>query len=292
MAKRKKQHKSRKHRGLKRWKQLGFFGKVWRVIWVSIVSVFAFTIVQVLFCALFNPPITPLMVQRFFEQVKDPDRPIVFERDYVSIDDISPNLINAVAIAEDGGLYMYHHGLVYSRMKKAYINFDKNKSTRFGGSTITQQTAKNCFLPHYRNPVRKVMEAYYAILIEKIWGKKRIMECYLNIIEFGDGIYGCEAASQHYFHHSAKELTTREASLLAVCLPHPLLSNPAHPSRHLSSTASIIRHRMSYYGKIDWDKKREDMNPKYVKMTDEENLWDFIVWLVQYEIEHPNKSKK
>lgn len=287
-AKRKKQ-KSKK--GLKRWKQLNFLGKVWRVAWVGVLALVGFSFVQVLFCALFNPPLTPLMVQRFFQQLNDPDRPVVFERDYVSIDNISPHLVNAVAISEDGGLYMYHRGFAVKRLKEAYIN-SRTERKQFGGSTISQQTAKNCFLPHSRKVWRKVAEAYYTVLIEKIWGKKRIMECYLNVIEFGDGIYGCEAAAQHYFHHSAKNLSQREAALLAVSLPSPLRSNPAHPSRYLSRRASTIQSRMGYYGKIDWDKKREDLNPKYLKMVDEENLWDFFLWVLEYNRDHPAKKQK
>ena len=286
MAKKTRQkHKARKRRGLKRWKQLSFMGKVWRVCWVTLLSLLGFSIFQVLVCAVINPPLTPLMVQRFFEQMSDSERPVVFQRDYVSIDDISPNLINAVAIAEDGGLYMYHHGFAVQRMKKAYTS-SITKRTRAGGSTISQQTAKNCFLPHTHRMWRKAIEAYYTILIEKIWGKKRIMECYLNIIEFGNGIYGCEAASQHYFHHSASKLTRREAALLAACLPSPLRSNPARPSRYLSRRASTLQHRMGFYGTAATlqDGKivmTEGKNPKYKKMVEEENVFDFTVWMLK-----------
>ena len=288
MAKAKKNKKTKRHKGLKRWKQLSFFGKVWRFLWVGVLVLIGFTLFQVLFCSLFNPPITPLMVQRFFQQVSDSERPVTFERNYVSIDDISPNLVNAVAISEDGGLFMYHHGFSYSSLKRAYI---RNRAGKHGagGSTISQQTAKNCFLPHNRSKLRKIAEAYYTVLIETVWGKKRIMECYLNIIEYGDGIYGCEAASQHYFHHSAAELTKREAALLAACLPTPLRSNPARPSGYLSRRASTIQHRMSYYGKIDFEKKREELNPTYLKIYDEENLFTFISWMIEYNKEHPAK---
>ncbi len=286
MAKAKKHNKTRRHKGLKRWKQLNFAGKVWRFLWVGILAVIGFTLFQVLFCSLFNPPLTPLMVQRFFQQVADPERPVVFERHYVSIDNISPNLINAVAISEDGGFFMYHHGFAFNQLKKAYARKRAGKHGR-GGSTISQQTSKNCFLPHVRSVWRKAAEAYYTVLIEAVWGKKRIMECYLNVIEFGDGIYGCEAASQHYFHHPASELTKREAALLAACLPSPLTSNPAHPSRYLSGRASTLQRRMNYYGKIDFDKKREELNPQYLKIADEENLWDFISWMIEYNKTHP-----
>ena len=274
--KRKSSRKSKK--GLKKWKQLNFIGRVWRVIWVGALALWGFSIFQVLFCAVFNPPVTPLMVQRFFQQWKDPDRVVRFERDYVPIERISPNLVNAVVVSEDG-LYMYHRGFAVRSMKSAYIMNKKGKKVR-GGSTISQQTAKNCFLPHTRSMVRKAAEAYYTVLIEAVWGKERIMECYLNVIEFGDGIYGCEAASQHYFGHSAEHLTTREAALLAVCLPTPLRSNPGRPSSYLNRQSSTIQHRMSYYGKVDFDAKREDLNPKYLKMIDDESLWDFVWWMV------------
>ena len=116
-SKKRKKH-SQKSKSLKRWKQLSFGGKVWRFIWVTILAVWGFTIFQVLFCAVFNPPLTPLMVKRFFQQVKDPDRVVRFERDYVPLSRISDNLVNAVVVSEDG-LYMYHHGFDIRQMKMA-----------------------------------------------------------------------------------------------------------------------------------------------------------------------------
>ena len=124
------------------------------------------------------------MAKRFFEQTKDPDRPVRFERDYVPLSQISENLVNAVVVSEDG-LFMYHRGFDVHQMKLAYVESKKGRRER-GGSTISQQTAKNCFLPHKHSMVRKAVEAYYTSLIELVWSKKRIMECYLNIIEFGN----------------------------------------------------------------------------------------------------------
>ena len=280
----------RKSTRRKRWKQLSFPRKVWRVLWVSIFVLWGFTIFQVLFCAVFNPPLTPLMVKRFFQQVKDPERVVRFERDYVPLDEISPNLVNAVVVSEDG-LYMYHHGFDIRQMKMAYVEGKKGRRHR-GGSTISQQTAKNCFLTHKHSMLRKGVEAYYTSLIELVWGKKRIMECYLNIIEFGDGIYGCEAASQHYFGHSASKLSKREAALLAVCLPTPLKSNPRHPSRYLNRQSSIIQGRMNTYGRINLDAKREDLTQHYVEMMEEENLWDFFWWVLTDGESLNKKTKK
>lgn len=273
-----KKRTSASGRRLKAWKTLTFPAKVWRVVWVGFLSVWAFTFLQVLFCAVFNPPLTPLMVQRFFQQLSDPDRPVRFERHYVPLDEISPNLINAVIVSEDG-LFMYHHGFDVKQLKQAYRENKRGRRVR-GGSTISMQTAKNAFLPHRRSYLRKAAEAYYTSLIELVWGKKRIIECYLNIIEFGDGIYGCEAASQHYFGHSASELTKREASLLAVALPSPLRSNPGRPSSYLRSRAATVRGRMARYGRVNLDAKREDLNQRYVKQMDE-GLFDFALWVVE-----------
>ncbi len=266
-----------KTRSLKRWRQLSFGGRIWRLLWVTCLALIGFTLFQVLFCAVFNPPLTPLMVTRFFDQAKDPDRAVRFERDYVPLDKISQNLVNAVVVSEDG-LFMYHHGFDVKQLKMAYVEGKKGRRQR-GGSTISMQTAKNCFLPHKHSMVRKAVEAYYTTLIELVWSKKRIMECYLNVIEFGDGIYGCEAAAQHYFHHSAEHLTRREAALLAACLPSPLKMNPGRPGPYLSRQASVVQGRMSKYGRINLDAKREDLNPKHLKAMDE-NLFDFAWWLL------------
>lgn len=271
-----KKTSKKKKKGRKAWQQLTFPGKVWRVLWVSVLSVWLFTVVQVLFCGVFNPPLTPLMVQRFFQQVSDSERSVRFERDYVSIDEVSPHLVNAVVVAEDG-LFMYHRGFDVKQLKQSYRDNKRGRRVR-GGSTISMQTSKNCFLPHNRTMWRKAAEAYYTTLIELIWGKKRIMECYLNIVEFGDGIYGCEAASQHYFHHPASKLTKAEAAQLAATLPSPLKRNPAHQSPYFKKRSSTIRQRMDTYGKVNLDARRKDLNPKYLKQTDE-SLLDFLLWM-------------
>jgi len=271
--KRKKQSKKKKN--CRRWRQLSFGRKLWRVTWISLLSLWLFTILQVLTGALWNPIVTPLMVQRFFQQVGDDNRPVRFERDYVSIDQISPHLVTAVIAAEDG-LFLYHRGFDVKQLK---ISYKENKAGRRvrGGSTISMQTAKNCFLPHKRTMLRKATEAYYTILIETFWSKERIMECYLNIVEFGDGIYGCEAASHHYFHHSAAKLTRNEAAQLAATLPAPLKRNPAHSTPYFRQRTAAIQSLAAKYGRINLQAKREDLNPKYLKQMDE-SLWDFLVW--------------
>ena len=258
--------------GLKGWRSLGFFGKVWRVVWVALLGVWLFTVLQVLLGWFINPPFTPLMVQRFFQQVGDKERQMNFERDYVPLDSISNNLITAVVYSEDG-LFMYHHGFDVKQLKIAYKENKSGKRFR-GGSTISNQTAKNAFLPHSRTMVRKVFEAYYTVMIEAVWGKRRIMEVYLNIIEFGDGIYGAEAASQHYFGHSAKKLTRAEAAQLAATLPAPLKRNPAHQSKGFKRHVSHIMQRFNW-GAVNIDMPKDERKDKY---KDRETLVEFFFW--------------
>lgn len=271
-------HKPLKHKasvrkkGLKPWRELNFIGRVWRVLWVGVLALWAVTLLQVLLGWFINPPLTPLMVQRWWQQATQPERPVRFERDYVSIDDISPNLITAVVYSEDG-LYMYHRGFDVKQMKAAYRENRSGRRFR-GGSTISQQTAKNAFLPHTRKMWRKAAEAYYTVLIEAVWGKRRIMEVYLNVVEFGDGIYGCEAASQHYFGHSAAKLTRNEAAQLAATLPAPLRNNPAHQSNRFRRRTADIQSRFRW-GAVDIDKRADRSK---LKKENRETLIDFYRW--------------
>lgn len=278
---RKKRHKplkskhSKRGGGLKPWSSLRFFGRVWRVVWITVLGLLLFSVLQVLLGSFINPPLTPLMVQRFFQQVSDDERPVRFERDYVSLDRVSPNLITAVVHSEDG-LFMYHNGFDVKQMKIAYKERHAGKRTR-GASTISQQTAKNVFLPHSRTIGRKAVEAYYTIMIEAVWSKRRIMEVYLNVIEFGDGIYGCEAASQHYFGHSADKLTRNEAAQLAATLPSPLRRNPAHPSPYFKRRAATINQYFKW-GMVDIDEPKSSRKNKY---KNQESLWDFFWWYLK-----------
>lgn len=265
--------KEQKHKGgLKPWGALSFVGKVWRVLWLTVVTLWLVTVLQVLLGWFINPPLTPLMVQRFFQQVGDGERAVRFERDYVPLDSISNNLITAVVYAEDG-LFMYHHGFDVKQLKAAYR---ENKSGhRFrGGSTISNQTAKNAFLPHSRTMARKAFEAYYTVMIEAVWGKRRIMEVYLNIIEFGDGIYGAEAAAQHYFGHSARRLTQTEAAQLAATLPAPLKRNPAHQTPFFRKQTQRIKERFKW-GAVNIDLPMEERRGRY---KDRETLLEFYLW--------------
>lgn len=190
------------------------------------------------------PPVTPPMVFRVFEGLFE-GRFIGISKDWVSYDEISPNFFRAVVSAEDAR-FMSHDGFDWKAIENAkrFNERQKGKKKR-GASTITMQTSKNTFLCHSRNYIRKAFEAYFTVLIEAIWGKKRIIEVYANVIEFGEGLYGVEQASREFFGKSAKDLTRREAALLAAVLPNPRIWSPASPTSYIEARVTFIQGRMS-----------------------------------------------
>lgn len=249
-------------------------GDLWNVLAWVLLLVWLLTVFQVLYCKFFPPIITPLMLRRYLQQRRKGE--IHFEWQVVPINDISPLLVNAVNVAENKGLFLYSRGFLFIALRKAYLHNQTSTLLR-GGSTIVQQTAKNCFLPHSRTLLRKVVEAYYVWLIELFWSKKRIMECYLNIIEFGDGIYGCEAACQHYFHHSAKSLTEHEAAMLAASLPSPRLTNPASHTPNYDRYTQSVLNAMHNHEDIDWNIRYEDMDMQKLEEGNRGLLF-FVKW--------------
>lgn len=195
------------------------------------------------------PPITYLMVQRVVEQKIDGEK-IKLKKDWVSIDEISSFMVRA-AIASEDGRFLEHHGFDLEAMQKAYKFNQKSKRTK-GGSTITQQVAKNIFLWPQRSYFRKAMEAYFTVLIEVFWSKKRIMEVYLNCIEMGDGIYGIEEASKYYFKKPAKDLSKRESAAIAAILPNPIKWSASKPNAYIQKRQYRILKAMRYVGKPKW----------------------------------------
>jgi monofunctional biosynthetic peptidoglycan transglycosylase len=151
--------------------------------------------------------------------------------------------MHAVMTAEDQG-FCLHHGFDWGAIEKAQDFNEEHQRTR-GASTISMQTAKNAFLWPSRSWTRKGVEAYFTVLMELFWPKQRIMEVYLNVAEWGEGVFGAEAAAQHYFGKPAVQLTRRESALLAASLPTPLRSNPARPSGYLRGRATVIQLRMN-----------------------------------------------
>lgn len=201
-------------------------------------------------------PTTPLMVIRSFEQWQD-DKEIVWKHDWVSIDEISNHLELAVVCSEDQN-FLNHNGFDMGAIEKAIENNKKGKRVR-GASTISQQTAKNVFLWPGRSWVRKGLETYVTFLIELIWSKERIMEVYLNSIEMGNGIYGAEAASQHWFKKSAIKLNRNEAAAIAAILPNPRKYRANPPTNYIARRKAWVVRQMGYHGgKLNYDKPSKD----------------------------------
>ena len=200
---------------------------------VVLVLVFGF-IGPVLTVALYRfvpPPITFLYVQRLFEGRG-------YDRRWVPLGDISPSLVRAVIASEDAN-FCRHMGFDMEAIEKAMAANAAGKKLR-GGSTISQQTAKNVFLWPARDWIRKGLETYFTGLIELMWGKPRIMEVYLNSIEWGPGIYGAEAAAKKNFGVSAKQLTPAQAARLAAIVPKPLAWKAAKPGRYVRRQSGKI----------------------------------------------------
>jgi len=164
-------------------------------------------------------------------------------RDWEPIENISPNLVRAVIAAEDAR-FCEHSGFDWQSIRKAWDRIQSGASRLKGGSTISMQTAKNAFLWPARSWTRKGFEAYFTVLIELIWSKRRIMEVYLNVVEFGKGIYGAEAAAQAFFHKPAAELTRHEAALLAAVLPNPRKWSAANPGGYVAGRAATLQARL------------------------------------------------
>lgn len=180
--------------------------------------------------------------------------------DWVAFEEITPKLQLAVVCSEDQN-YLKHFGFDWGAIQKAMKENEQGKHMR-GASTITQQTAKNVFLWPGRSYVRKAFEVWFTLLIEIFWSKERIMEVYLNSIEMGDGVYGAEAASQHWFKKKANKLTKDEAAAIAAILPSPLRykANPA--TNYISKRKEWIKQQMNYWGnKLDYDKYKDDDEP-------------------------------
>lgn len=181
------------------------------------------------------PPVTPLMLIRLTEGYG-------VDKDWTSIRRISPNLQRAVLVSEDAK-FCQHDGFDWEALEKNVDKLQRGKKSR-GASTISMQTVKNLFLWPNRSFIRKGIEAYLTVWLEFLLPKERILELYLNIAEWGKGVYGAEAAARHYFGVPAAKLSPRQSALLAVTLPSPLRYNPGKPGPYVSSRAGVIQGRM------------------------------------------------
>jgi len=235
-------------------KRKGIFRNGWLKLVLRVVKLvfLVFVLGSLFFVILFrfvNPPITWLMIQRGFERKAD-GKEWKIDKQWKDFDDIALSMKRAAVAAEDQ-TFLENHGFDFNAIEKAYEKNSKSKKL-IGGSTISQQTAKNVFLWPGRSIVRKGFEAWFTVLMEIFWSKKRIMEVYLNVIEMGDGIYGVEAASQAYYHKPASQLTNREAASIAVIFPNPLKWSATNPSDYLRHRQYLIMKNMRRLGPLEF----------------------------------------
>jgi monofunctional biosynthetic peptidoglycan transglycosylase len=223
--------------------------KVFRWIWKATLWFIGLSILSVIIFKWVPVPITPLMITRAVEN-KLEGKDALLTHDWEPIENISPNLQKAVIASEDGN-FLKHNGFDFKAMQKAFKNNQKGKRLK-GGSTISQQTAKNVFLWQGRSYLRKGLEAYFTVLIELIWGKERIMEVYLNSIEMGNGVYGAESAARHWYRKSAVDLTKKEAAGIAAILPNPRKYKATNSSSYINRRKDKIVRVMRQIGKIDY----------------------------------------
>lgn len=229
--------------------KITFFQRLKRFVWKCFKWFFIISILLVILFKFVPVPFTPLMITRYFEN-KIAGNNVYFNHKWKSLDEISPNLQKAVIASEDAK-FLDHYGFDFTAMQKAFRGNLKGKRLK-GGSTISQQTAKNVFLWQGRSYIRKVFEAYFTVLIELIWGKERIMEVYLNSIEMGNGVYGASAATQYWYKKGCKSLTLQEAAGIAAILPNPRKYKASNSSSYINSRKTKIIKSMRAIGKIKY----------------------------------------
>ena len=192
-------------------------------------------------------PFSAYMAQQKITHLAQLDFTYDVQYQWVSLDNIAWQMQLAVIAAEDQQ-FPNHYGFDFNAIKKAFQHNEKSRRVR-GASTLSQQTAKNLYLWHGQSWLRKGIEVPTTLMLEILWSKKRILEVYLNIAEFGEGIFGVEAASRHYFNKSAKQLNQSEAALLAAVLPNPILYKAERPSAFVKRRQRWITYQMNQLGK-------------------------------------------
>lgn len=204
---------------------------------------FVAQLVYIILLKWIDPPITATQLSNW---ISGPG----LKRDYVSFKEMSPNIRLAVMASEDQ-LFPDHNGFDVTSIKQALAEKGKKRARVRGASTISQQVAKNVFLWQGRSWIRKGLEVYFTFMIELVWGKKRILEVYLNVIEMGPGIFGIEAASQSYFKKPAKKLSRAEAAMIAGCLPNPKKIRVQPPSPYTLKRYPQIMTQMGYLEPVE-----------------------------------------
>ncbi|MGN6340819.1 MAG: monofunctional biosynthetic peptidoglycan transglycosylase [Ginsengibacter sp.] len=214
----------------------GLFRRLGRTLLKIILYGFLLSVLYILFCKWINPPITITQLNSLMTGHG-------LRRDYIDYTDMGSNIKLAVMAGEDQ-LFPDHNGFDFKSIQKALKHNRKSKSLR-GASTISQQVAKNVFLWQHGGYFRKALEVYFTFMIEQLWGKKRILEMYLNVAQTGPGIFGVEAAAKYYFKKNSKDLSRKEAAMIASCLPNPDLFT-IHPlSRRVAVRYPWIMRQMN-----------------------------------------------
>jgi len=218
-------------------KSQGFIPRTWRLVKRIFIFLFLFQLFYILLLKWVDPPVTLTQLGSLFGGYG-------LKRNYMGMKNISPYAKLAVISSEDQ-LFPDHDGFDFKSIEKAMKHNQKSKSLH-GASTISQQVAKNVFLWQGRSWIRKALEVYFTFMIEWIWGKKRILEMYLNISEMGKGVFGIDAAAKYYFSKPAKNLTRTEAALIAACLPNPKQFTIRPMSRHVAIRYPWIMTQMTH----------------------------------------------
>jgi monofunctional biosynthetic peptidoglycan transglycosylase len=223
-----------------------FASRLWRALAWLVLSFLALSALSVALLRWINPPYSAFMAEKRIEAWAGHDRDYVFRHTWVDLARISPNLPLAVVASEDQK-FPEHWGFDVEAIEKAYELNQHSHRVR-GASTISQQVAKNLYLWSGRSYFRKGLEAYFTLLIEGLWPKRRILEVYLNIAEFGNGTYGAEAAAERFFHCPAARLSRSDAAILAAVLPNPARYSAAAPSRYVLQRRDWILGQMQALG--------------------------------------------
>ncbi len=226
-------------KGARRWLKWLILGPILLVILVQL-----YFFVMVCWYSVFNPGSTSFMRQQLSElREKNPNATLKHE--WVPYERISVNLKRAVVASEDSR-FAEHGGVDWEALEKAYERNNKRSKVVGGGSTITQQLAKNLFLSGSRSYLRKGQEMIIAFMLETVMSKRRILEVYLNVVEYGRGVFGAEAAAKHYFRTSAANLSAQQAARLAVMLPNPRYYDKHRTTNYLTRRTALIQRRMRF----------------------------------------------
>ena len=215
------------------------------MLWLVLMCL-ALSVLSVLIFRWVNPHYSAFMAESQISAWASGDRAYVYRRTWADLDRISPNLALAVVASEDQK-FPEHWGFDVEAIEKAY-QMNRHSHHVHGASTISQQVAKNLYLWSGRSYFRKALEAYFTVLIEACWPKRRILEIYLNIAEFGYGTYGAEAAAQRFFHKAAARLSRSDAAVLAAVLPNPEHWSAAAPPRYVLERRDWILNQMQALG--------------------------------------------